>query len=177
MKQVFSTDKRGQTAPEYPIAFGVFFFALLLSLSSLSPVLFPYITTSDQLASADRVADTIVQETYTNDTAYTFSEPCVETAALSFRGQSVELHPECNYNAEQLEQIQNGNLTVNEYFGIGQRQVKIQLKEINGPIVQIPNTTIDHQYGNDVPDKAEISSTARIVSVDGELYELEVTTW
>ena len=176
-------NNRGQTPPEYPIAFGIFIFAVFLTLGSLSSVLLPYSSSAQEYSLANASTDIISQEFVTEgEPNYILDHRCAEPAFRTLDGESPTIPPDCQYSQQALQQVQAGNLTAEEFLQLHSKQEQYYIalldQSSSGSVITNPSTGYDYEIGTDPPDSApNIISVDRIVLIDDTKVILRVIVW
>lgn len=171
-------DDKGQTLPEFALAFGIFFLVVLVTFSVSYSLFEPFSTTSERVSTADRVSNQLVQSTFveSGDQTYVTSDRCIISSVQALNGESTELYTEeCGYTSEIQSQ------SYEEYFGLSpERGAKITIvdNDSNNVVYSTADGPIELTFGDDsVPDQAETTVSKRFVKVNDSIYQLEVILW
>lgn len=167
-----TTRNRGQTLPDYAIAFGIFMLAILIAFSSSSELFDPYQSEQERISESNRIGNQLVQTTLISDQTqqYILDEECTVSAFQAFKGNSTTIYDKCYYT----DNIDDS--TYREYMGMKeQRSVNVALINSSGATIQVNGVTLT--FGSNVPDVANTTNSYRMVKLNGAHYRLRVTTW
>jgi hypothetical protein len=176
-------NNRGQTPPEYPIAFGIFIFAVFLTLGSLSSVLLPYSSSAQEYSIANSSADIISQEFASEGTPnYILESDCAEPAFRTLDGENPTVPSDCQYSKQALENVQDGSLTAEEFLQLPTKEEQYYIalldKSSSGSVITNPSTGYEYEIGTNPPDSApNIISIDRIVLINDTKVILRVIVW
>lgn len=173
----FNDSKRGQTLPEFALAFGIFFLVILITFSVSYSLFQPFSTTSEQVSEADRVTNQLVQSTFVEktDQTYVTSDRCILSTVQAFNGEDPEIYPtECGYTSD------INSLEYDDYFALSEQrgaQVTIVDDSQNTVVYNSGGDSVELKFGDNIPDQAQTTVSKRFVRVNGSLYQLEVVLW
>lgn len=165
--------KRGQTLPEYALAFGIFFVAIIITLSISVSLFQPFQTSAQEISESDRIANQLVQSTFISDTGqkYVTSDECVVTAVQMFQEPPDSTPLEnCQYD-DSIE-----TLTYKEYLGI-ENVSGARIRVIDEERTTVTYNSVDLEFGDDVPTQAQTSRSVRFITINNNIYQLEVVSW
>lgn len=163
---------RGQTLPDYAIAFGIFMLAVLIAFSATSELFEPYQTGQERIGESNRIANNLIHTTLISDDTqqYVLDGDCTSSAFQAFKGNSPTLYDKCNYS-DNIDDV-----PYRDYFGIkDDRAIRVAVIDTSGSVVSHNGVTLE--FGSTVPDVANTTNAYRMVRLDGDEYRLRVTTW
>lgn len=167
------SQNRGQTLPDYVVAFGIFFLAISLAFGSTYSLFTPFESTYERVGEGDRVANTLVQTTFTEQGTrhYVLDADCTASAVNAFNGNSTQTYKKCNYDSSTITSV-----THEKYIGLEKgTNIHVEIVDSSGNIATVNST--DLVFGDNVPTTANTSNSVRMVDINGDLYKLRVTVW
>lgn len=167
-----SSNNRGQTLPDYAIAFGIFMLAVLLAFASTTQLFEPYQSEQERIGEANRIANNLSHTTLVSDETqqYILDEDCTVSAFQAFKGNSTTLYSKCDYTSD------ISSIGYREYFGIkDDRAINVNIVDESGST--ITKSGVQLSFGSDVPDVANTTNAYRMVKLDNTEYRIRVTTW
>lgn len=172
MIQKNSRNNRGQTIPDYAIAFGVFMLAVLLAFAATSQLFEPYQSEQERIGEANRVANHLVHTSLLSDETqqYVLDKDCTVSAFQAFKGNSPTLYDKCYYE-DNIDDVSYRN-----YIGLkNDRAISVAIVDDSNSI--ITQNGVQMTFGSNVPDVANTTNAYRMVKLDGQQYRVRVTTW
>lgn len=163
---------RGQTIPDYAIAFGVFMLAVILAFSATSQLFEPYESQQERIGESNRIANNLIHTSLISDSTsqYVLDKDCTVSAFQAFKGNSTTLYDKCHYTDD------IDDMSHREYMGMkNDRAVHVAIVDDSNSAISKDGVQLS--FGSDVPDAANTTNSYRMIKLDGDEYRLRVTTW
>lgn len=152
-----------QTQLDFAVGVGIFLVAFGVVLAGTTPLLTPFTTGQENIATADRVADKTTNTLLTtNSEQYTLDRDCTTAFFESVRNSPVTPPDDCRFNELDSDD------TLNDVFGIDQTYyVNITIQDTNGNVVTMDGTTL---AAGSIPDTGTVTLSQRAVRIDDQVY-------
>lgn len=160
-KNLFSVT--AQTQLDFAVGIGIFLVAFGVVLAGTTPLLTPFTTGQENIATSDRIADKLTNTLLTTgNEQYTLDKDCTTVFFETFQSSPQEPPENCRYDEFDSDE------TLNDVFGVDQTYyINITIKDTNDNIVTIDGTRLT--VGS-IPDSGTITQSQRAVRIDNQVY-------